>query len=163
VSDVWVRWGESAASKAAAVLHVRGAPATPQDIFAAIGAGPTTFKALREALYADPQFVRASRLTWGLRGWGLRAYSSIAEEMAARIDAAGGETTIDELIADLRSRFPRRHRKLHQNQSDQPGLHHRRHHGAAANRGRPLASRRAAVHFAGLSVRETTKYGLRSR
>jgi hypothetical protein len=106
VSDVWVRWGESAASKAAAVLHVRGAPATPQDIFAAIGAGPTTFKALREALYADPQFVRASRLTWGLRGWGLRAYSSIAEEMAARIDAAGGETTIDELIADLRSRFP---------------------------------------------------------
>jgi hypothetical protein len=68
--------------------------------------GLTTFKALREALYADTRFVRASQLSWGLRAWGMRAYSSIAEQMGARIDATGGETNIDELIADLRSRFP---------------------------------------------------------
>src|SRR5262249_13351519 len=80
--DVWVRWGESAASKAEAVLHVRGAPATPDEIFAAIGAGPTALKAVREALYADQRFVRASRLTWGLRVWGIDAYGGVSEEMA---------------------------------------------------------------------------------
>jgi hypothetical protein len=104
--DVWVRWGDSAASKAEAVLHVRGAPATPEDIFAAIGAGPTTLKAIREALYADQRFVRASRQTWGLRAWGIDEYAGISEEMAARIDASGGEMNVDELIRDLRSRFP---------------------------------------------------------
>ncbi|HYZ69147.1 MAG TPA: hypothetical protein VE666_15325 [Mycobacterium sp.] len=104
--DVWVRWGDSAGSKAEAVLHVRGAPATPQDIFAAIGAGPTTLKAVREALYAEQRFVRASRLTWGLRVWGIEEYAGISEEMAARIDASGGTMRIDELIAALRSRFP---------------------------------------------------------
>jgi hypothetical protein len=104
--EVWVRWGQSAAAKAEAVLHVRGAPATAEDIFTTIGAGPTSFKALREALYADPRFTRASPRTWGLRGWRLPAYASIAEQIAARIDAAGGQTSIDELIADLRSRLP---------------------------------------------------------
>jgi len=42
--QVWVRWGQSAAAKAEAVLHVRGAPSTPQDIFATMGAGATTLK-----------------------------------------------------------------------------------------------------------------------
>jgi hypothetical protein len=50
--------------------------------------------------------VRASRLTWGLRAWGTPAYSSIAEEMAASIDASGGTMSVETLIADVRSRFP---------------------------------------------------------
>jgi hypothetical protein len=104
--DVWVRWGDSAASKAEAVLHARAAPATPEEIFAAIGPGPTTLRALREALYADERFVRASRQSWGLRIWGLDEYAGIPELLAARIDAAGGTKRVDELIADMLSRFP---------------------------------------------------------
>jgi len=104
--DVWVRWGESAASKAEAILHVRGAPATPEEIFAAIEASPTTLKAIREALYADKRFVRASRATWGLRTWGIDAYAGIAEELSARIDAAGGTMKIEDLVEDMLSHFP---------------------------------------------------------
>ncbi|WP_233151354.1 hypothetical protein [Mycobacterium lehmannii] len=105
--DVWVRWGDSAASRAEAVLHVRGAPATPEEIVAAIGAGPTNLNAVREALRRDERFVRASVQTWGLRAWGIEQYAgSIPEEMAARIDTAGGTMRVDELIADIRSRFP---------------------------------------------------------
>lgn len=105
--DVWVRWGDSAASRAEAVLHVRGAPATLEDIFAAIGAGPVTVRAVREALYRDQRFVRAGVQTWGLHAWGIDEYAgSISEEIANRIDAAGGTTTVDTLIDDIRARFP---------------------------------------------------------
>jgi hypothetical protein len=104
--DVWVRWGDSAASKAEAVLHARGAPCTPEDIFATIGPSRTSFKALREALYADQRFVRASRQSWGLRLWGIDEYAGIPELLVARIDAAGGTMRVDELIADMLSRFP---------------------------------------------------------
>jgi hypothetical protein len=104
--DVWVRWGDSAADKAEAVLHVRGAPATAEDMFAAIGPGPTTLKAVRDALYGGERFVRASRQSWGLRTWGIDEYAGISEELGARIDASGGEMNVAELIRDLRSRFP---------------------------------------------------------
>jgi hypothetical protein len=104
--DVWVRWGDSAARKVEAVLHVLGAPATPEDIFAEIGTGPTTLKALREALYADQRFVRASRQSWGLRIWGIDEYAGIPELLGARIDAAGGTMHVDDLISEMLSRFP---------------------------------------------------------
>jgi hypothetical protein len=104
--DVWVRWGDTAASKAEAVLHVGGSPATAEDIFAAIGPGPTTLKSVREALSRDQRFVRTSRQAWGMRAWELDEYNGIAEEIGSSIDAAGGEANVVELIRDLRTRFP---------------------------------------------------------
>ncbi|MBY0286792.1 MAG: hypothetical protein K2X52_06550 [Mycobacteriaceae bacterium] len=104
--NVWVRWGDSAASRAEAVLHVRGGPATLEDIFAAIGGGPLTVNAVREALYRERRFVRAGVQTWGLRAWGIDEYAgSISEEIATRIDAAGGTISVDQLIHDIRSCF----------------------------------------------------------
>jgi hypothetical protein len=104
--DLWVRWGDFAASRTEAVLHVSGAPATAEDVWAAIGPGPTTLKSVRDALSRDQRFVRTSRQTWGLRAWGLDEYTGIAEQICASIDAAGGQMNVDELIHDLRSRFP---------------------------------------------------------
>ena len=105
--DVWVRWGDSVPSKIEAVLYARGTPATPAAIFAAIGPGPTRLRAVREALYRDQRFVRASLQTWGLRAWAIDEYAgSISREIAARIDAAGGTVNVDELITDMRSRLP---------------------------------------------------------
>lgn len=103
---VWVRWGNTSAAKAEAVLHVRGAPATADDIYAAIGPGPTTPKSVREAIYRDDRFARVSRQTWGLRAWGLNEYVGIAEEIGTCIDATGGKANIAELIHELLSRHP---------------------------------------------------------
>ena len=104
--DLWVRWGDTAAIKAEAVLHVRGTPGTAEDIYATIGPGPTTLTALREALYRSQRFVRTSRQSWGLHIWGLDEYDGIAEEIGNLIDSAGGQMNVDELIRDLRARFP---------------------------------------------------------
>jgi hypothetical protein len=71
-----------------------------------IGQGPTSPKAVREAVYADPRFVRASRQAWGLRIWEIDEYSSVSEQISARIDAAGGSMSVDEIVGDMLSRFP---------------------------------------------------------
>jgi hypothetical protein len=92
--------------RAEAVLHARSTPATPEDIFTAIGADSASYRALRETLYADHRFVRATRQAWGLRAWGIDEYAGVFDEIAARIDAAGGKANIDELIRDILSRFP---------------------------------------------------------
>jgi hypothetical protein len=106
--DIRVRWGESAADRAQAVLHARGAPATPEEIHAAIGIdGATTLKAVQEALYANDRFVRTSRQTWGLRAWGSAEYTGIFEAICARIDAAAsGVANVDELTRDVLCSFP---------------------------------------------------------
>lgn len=104
--DVWVRWGDSTADRAEAVLHALGTPTAPEDIFTAIGTDSASQRALRETLYADPRFVRASRQTWGLRTWGIDEYTGMFGEIVARIDAAGGNASIDKLIHDILSDFP---------------------------------------------------------
>ena len=104
--DVWVRWGDSTADRAEAILHVRGTPTTPEDIFTAIGTDSASYRALRETLYADHRFIRASRQAWGLRAWGIDEYAGVFDEIATRIDASGGKANIDKLIRNILSRFP---------------------------------------------------------
>ena len=104
--DVWVRWGDSTADKAEAILHVRGTPTTPEDIFTAIGTDSASYRALRETLYADHRFIRTSRQAWGLRAWGIDEYAGVFDEIATHIDASGGKANIDKLIRNILSRFP---------------------------------------------------------
>jgi hypothetical protein len=104
--DVWVRWGDSTADRAEAVLHARGTPTTPEDIFTAIGTDSASHRALRETLYTDPRFVRASAQSWGLRTWGIDEYTGVFDEIVARINASGGKANIDKLIRDILSDFP---------------------------------------------------------
>jgi hypothetical protein len=101
-----VRWADSAVAKAEAVLHLRGNPATAEDIFEVIGDEGTSLRAIQGALYGDDRFARASRQSWGLRVWGIEEYTGIFSEIGARIDACGGKVAVESLIADLLSRFP---------------------------------------------------------
>jgi hypothetical protein len=57
-------------------------------------------------LYADDRFVRTSRLCWGLRDWRVDEYTGVFHEIAARIDAGGGNANIDKLVRSILSRFP---------------------------------------------------------
>ena len=57
-------------------------------------------------MFDDHRFARASRQTWALREWGLPEYSGVFNEIAQRIDAAGGAMTIAELVRDITSAFP---------------------------------------------------------
>jgi hypothetical protein len=105
--DKWVRWGTSIADKAEAILHlnVSHTPASSEMITAAFGEDYHP-RAITQALFEDHRFVRASRQTWALREWSLPEYSGVFNEIAQRIDAAGGTITLAELVGDITSAFP---------------------------------------------------------
>ncbi|WP_396922709.1 hypothetical protein [Mycolicibacterium sp.] len=105
--DVWARWkGDTAANMAEAALHVLGVPATAEAILATIGASWTSLKRVNAVLSKDCRFVRASRSTWGLRAWGIPEYVSIAHAIGERIDAHGGNANVNEVMGELRARYP---------------------------------------------------------
>lgn len=106
--DHWVRWGTAKADKAEAVLHlsVDRTPATIEMIAAAIGDEPDNPRALRQCLHEDPRFARATQFTWALRSWGLPEYSGVFNEIAKRIDAAGGAISVADVVDDISTAFP---------------------------------------------------------
>lgn len=103
----WVRWGTTKADKAEAVLHLSAdhTPATVEMIAAAIG-GDYNQRAMRQALHEDPRFARATQYTWALRAWGLHEYTGVFNEIAIRIDAAGGAIAVSEVVDQISTAFP---------------------------------------------------------
>ena len=103
--DRWLRWGSSTADKTEALLHLSGSPASPEIIAAAIGeeCQPSS---VREVLYADRRFTRATRRTWALRQWGLDEYGGLFAEIGERIDAAGGTISVTTCVRDMTAAFP---------------------------------------------------------
>lgn len=101
--DRWVRWGPTTADKTEAALHLSGVPASAALIAATIGGHE---RAVRDALYSDPRFTRATKQTWALRQWGINEYTGVFAEIAARIDTAGGALSIKALVDDMTATFP---------------------------------------------------------
>ena len=102
--DTWVRWGSSIADKTEAALHLSGAPATPA-LAAAIADGLTE-RSVRDALWDDLRFTRATKTTWALRSWGIAEYTGVFAEIAARIDTAGGPVSTKAIVDDILAAIP---------------------------------------------------------
>jgi hypothetical protein len=103
--DRWVRWGDSIADQAEAVLHLSGVPAEADAIAAAIGQDCQP-GAVRYAMSRDDRFARAGPRTWALRRWGLDEYAGVYAAIAERIDAAGGTIGVTAVLHDMMATFP---------------------------------------------------------
>lgn len=103
--DRWVHWGPTIAERTEAALHVSGVPASAALIAATIGDNCAE-KSVREVLYEDPRFTRATKQTWALRHWGIDEYTGLYSEIAARIDAAGGAISSKALVDDMTAAIP---------------------------------------------------------
>lgn len=103
--DRWVRWGPTIADRTEAALHLSGVPASAALIAATIGDNCHE-KSVREVLWEDSRFTRATKQTWALRQWGIDEYTGVFSEIAARIDAAGGAISTKALVDDMTAAFP---------------------------------------------------------
>ncbi len=102
--DKWVRWGPTIADKTEAALHLSGEPTPPAPLATTIDA---TEESVRTALYADPRFTRATRLTWAVRQWGITEYTGLFSEIATRIKAARGRRlSTQALVDEITAAFP---------------------------------------------------------
>ncbi len=106
--DKLTRWEGTIADKAEAVLHLLGAPATPATIadLARTLNEDIRERAVRNALWDHPRFMRTTKRTWALRNWGLPEYTGLYSEIAARIDASGGTIATQDIVDDLKITIP---------------------------------------------------------
>lgn len=94
----------SAGDHAAGVLSVAGQPLEIDELVQRLGSTRSA-GTVSNALGADERFVRTDRATWALASWGVEAYTSIRDQVARAVDAAGGSIPLEELVQDLTSRF----------------------------------------------------------
>jgi len=106
--DLWVPWPESGVgNKAQAMLRVLGGPMTVETLDRALQAADATeVSSMSRLISTDDRFVRTSRHTWGLRGWGLDEYDGVVSAIGQRIDAAGGAAAVASIVGDILARYP---------------------------------------------------------
>ncbi len=90
--------------KAEAVLAVAGTPLTPEEIQTRIGED-YSLVGIRNQLTADERFLRLDRNKYGLARWGGEEYLGIREMIAREIVKAGGEASVNTIVASLTSRY----------------------------------------------------------
>ncbi|GAB1821324.1 sigma factor-like helix-turn-helix DNA-binding protein [Herbidospora sp. RD11066] len=99
-----VPWPRSVNDKAEAVLAVAGTPLTPEEIQSRIGED-YSLVGIRNQLTADERFLRLDRNKYGLARWGGEEYLGIREMIAREIVKAGGEASVNTIVASLTSRY----------------------------------------------------------
>ena len=96
----WLRWHGGLIEKAEVILRALGNPADSEELAREIG-GNTAERSLLNALQSDKRFMRVRKNGYGLREWGLEEYSGIANEIAERIERAGGTVELESLVTDM--------------------------------------------------------------
>ena len=94
--------------RAASVLSITGRPMTVSELFEVVG-DVTSERSFRGALARGENLVRVGTDRWALASWGLEEYTSIADIIGKRIDAAveGGSdgVSLEGLVEDLSASF----------------------------------------------------------
>ncbi|GAA3442156.1 sigma factor-like helix-turn-helix DNA-binding protein [Planomonospora venezuelensis] len=104
LEDHVVPWPRSVNDKAEAVLAVAGNALTPEEIQERIGED-YSLVGIRNQLTADDRFLRLDRNKYGLARWGGEQYLGIREMIVREIERAGGEASVNTIVANLTGRY----------------------------------------------------------
>jgi len=101
----WVRWDGTVADKAERVLRLALRAIHPEEMNELVGDGHAV-SSVQNVLSSDERFMRVSlELEYALTEWGWEEYSSTAQEIAERIERAGGATRLDDVVVELFDQF----------------------------------------------------------
>ena len=104
VNDVLYPWSGTVGDKAEVMLAILGRPASDAELVELIGEGHKR-RSLRNRLFEEQRFMRVDLDLFALRSWGLEEYSGISEEIAERIERAGGEAILEDVVDELLATF----------------------------------------------------------
>lgn len=102
--DHFSRWEGSIVDKCVTILAVRGVPANTETLVSIVGEGQDV-RAAQNRFFEDTRLMRVNRTEWALRAWGMEEYTGIAEEMAQRIEEAGGRARLADVAKQLVATF----------------------------------------------------------
>ena len=97
-------WSGNLGDKAVAVLASLNEPSDAPTLVALVGEGHSVAGA-RNRFFEDERLVRVNRTDWALRAWGMEEYTGITDEIAQRIETAGGEVEVDAVVHEIVSQF----------------------------------------------------------
>jgi len=97
-------WTGSLVEKSVALLAHHATPLSVEQLMKEIGEDHNV-RSARARFFEDTRFMRINRSQWALRSWELEEYTGITDEIAQRIEAAGGRAELAALIEDIPSRF----------------------------------------------------------
>lgn len=104
-ADWWVRWDGSLGDKAERVLRLALRAIQPGELNEMIGEGHAK-SSVQNVLSSDGRFTRVSMdLEFALTDWGWEEYSTAAQEIVERIERAGGEAVLDDVVIELFNQF----------------------------------------------------------
>ena len=102
VDGALVLWPRSAVDRCLAILTVRGEPMSVEALIDGLGE-QMSVRSLRQRLYEDERFVRASKDRIGLRAWGAGEYTTIVSLMRAAV--TDGPRPLAHVAEELRRDF----------------------------------------------------------
>ena len=97
-------WSGNVVDKCVAVLKARAEPMSADDLVAVVSEGHNV-NGVRGRLFDDARLIRVNRTEWALREWGLEEYTGITDEIAQRIEEAGGTVSVSVVVQDIVSQF----------------------------------------------------------
>lgn len=97
-------WTINVIDKCVTVLAIGGEPTDTETLVQVVGEGHNV-RSVRARLFEDPRVMRVNRTDWALRSWNLEEYSGITDEIAQRIEEAGGRVLLEDVVDELVTTF----------------------------------------------------------
>ena len=97
-------WSGTVVDKCVALLAALGGPEDTESLVALVGEGHSV-RGVRARFFEDERLVRVNRTDWALRAWGMEEYTGIVEEIAQRIEEAGGDIEVAAVVREVVRQF----------------------------------------------------------
>ncbi len=97
-------WSRNVVDKSVALLAVRSEPADAQTLVSLVGEGHNV-SGVRARFSEDERLMRVNQTDWALRAWGLEEYTGITDEIAQRIEEAGGQADLNDVVNEVVRQF----------------------------------------------------------
>ena len=102
--DTLVAWQGNIVDKCVAMLRIRNRPADAQTLVELVGEGHSV-QGAKNGFSKDERLMRINKTDWALRAWGMEEYSGITDEIAQRIEEAGGQIELKLVIRVVAQQF----------------------------------------------------------
>ena len=102
--DHLMAWLGNVVDKCVAVLKARAEPMSADDLVELVGEGHNV-NGVRGRFFDDERLIRVNRTEWALREWGIEEYTGITDEIAQRIEEAGGSVAVSVVVHEIVSQF----------------------------------------------------------
>ena len=97
-------WSGNVVDKSVALLAVRCKPADAGTLVDLVGEGHNV-RGVRARFFEDKRLMRVNRVDWALRVWELEEYTGITDEIAQRINEAGGKADLNDMVNEVVRQF----------------------------------------------------------